>query len=233
LSSLQKKYEPQVIAPASPEQKKDAEQTHKQIVKLISDVKTVQEKLEHSFVTLGKLMFRVQAKVYWETLGYKSWKEYMDFLQNMFDKGRTQLYGYLSTVKTLSDHVDDETMDAMGISKSKELKRAVAATGKSPSEELLKQAVDPKLTVSDLREKIHKEFNIVDHVEPGVWFDINGFFLLEDEKEEMLNCFDIVKKLDPPISQTLPAHVQMKEVLMRLVQNFMADHAGLGEDPFQ
>lgn len=183
-------------------------------------------KLEHTYVKIGKYIYKMQVETLWMALDYKSWKDYFDFLSSRFNKGRTQLYGYIGTVKSLSPYVDDETLVDMGISKAKELKRAVDTTSKAPSEELLAKAKDTKISTQDFRDAVHKEFHIVDHNEPGIWRDFHGCYLTTDENSLINEAFDKARNIDPVIPNDLPAHVQFKEILIRLCQEFMSTANG-------
>lgn len=222
--NLQKTYNPKVLQPPTKTEKEEAHEVHSKILNLITEVKAAESDLEGGYVKLGQLVYKVQVKTMWIPLGYNSWREYMEFLSEKYGTGRTQLYGYIGTVKTLSPYVDDQTLTDMGISKAKELKRAVDTTSKAPSEELLEKARDPKVLVPEFRKAIQEEFHIIDHNEKGIWIDLGGIYLTQDEKDEWEKAIDLAKSIDPVVSAALPKHVQFKEALMRLVQEFIASH---------
>jgi hypothetical protein len=228
--SLQKVYEPKTLPAPTQADKEEAQAIHAKILSIIDSSKVAEAELEHNYISLGKHIYKMQVKTYWLSLGYDSWRDYFSFLQDKFGMGRTQLYGFVGCVKSLSPYVDDDIMVEMGINKAKELKRAIDTTSKAPSEELLEKARDPKVSVAEFRKEVQDEFHIIDHNEKGIWYDLHGIYLLPDEKEEMLKCFDIAKGIDPVIPHTLPAHVQMKEILFRLIEEFMGQHGGLGGD---
>ncbi len=223
-------YEPKVLSAPSKEDKAEAHSLHAKILALLTEVKAAESELEHNYVTLGQAVYRVQLKTHWLTLGYTSWREYFDFLQSKFGKGRTQLYGYLGTIKALSDHVDDKDLVDMGISKAGELKKAVTQTGKSPSKELIEKAINQKVTVQEFRQDVMKEFHITDHNEGGTWFDLKGVYFTPEEKETWEKAIDLAKNQDPVISITLPGHAQFKEALMRLAEEFIGTYDKI-EDP--
>lgn len=219
-----KQYEPKIIEPPTPQEKNLAHETHQRILDTIKKVKVSEAALDKGYVSLGRDIYEMEKKLYWTILGYNNWREYYSFLEEIYGKGKSQLYAYKSTVKTLSEYVDDETMLKMGINKAGELRKAVAATDQAPSEEILEQARDPKVTAASFREAVHKSFHVIDHNEKGEWFDLKGCYLTPGEKEELLHGFDLAIKTDPPIPKALPAHVIMKEVLLKLVREFISEY---------
>lgn len=191
---------------------------------LITTVRSAESELEHDYVSLGKHIYTMQAKTLWIALGYDGWKEYMEYLSDKFGKGRTQLYGYVGTVKSLTPYADDETLIDMGISKAKELKRAVDTTNQAPSEELLKKGRDPKVMVPEFRKMVQEEFQMIDHNEKGNWVDLGGIYLTPDEQEEWEKAIYLAKTIDPVVDHSLPKHVQFKEALLRLAQEFIGTY---------
>lgn len=221
---ITKTYEPKTIAPPTKEEKELAKETHQKIMALITTVRSAESELEHDYVSLGKHIYTMQAKTLWIALGYDGWKEYMEYLSDKFGKGRTQLYGYVGTVKSLTPYADDETLVDMGISKAKELKRAVDTTNQAPSEELLKKGRDPKVMVPEFRKAVQEEFHIIDHNEQGVWRDFKGCYLTVDESKVIDKAFSLAKSIDPVIPHDLPSHSQFKEVLLRLSEEFISTY---------
>jgi hypothetical protein len=223
LKTLQKVYEPKLAVPDK-DDKELAQETHNQILKIMTDAKLAETELEHNYITLGKHIYQMQVKVLWLALGYSSWRDYFSFLQEKFGMGRTQLYSYVGTVKSLSPYVDDDTMIDMGVSKAKELKRAIDTTSKAPSEELLEKARDPKVFVQEFKQAINDEYHIKDHTEPGNWYDLRGVFFTPEEKEEWEKAIDLAKSIDPVVDYQLPEHVQLKEALLRIAQEFIGTY---------
>lgn len=228
MNELQKNLAPKVIPPPTKEDKSLAHEVHQKILATITKVRASESDLEHDYVSLGQLIYQMQTKTLWMTLGYASWKDYFDFLQTKFGKGRTQLYGYIGTVKALSPHIDSKTLAGMGISKASELKKAVLATGKAPSDELVELATTP-ITLSDFRQRVLEEFHIIDHTEKGTWHDFKGCYLTPEEKQTIDEAFDLAKNIDPVVSVTLPAHQQFKEALLRLCEEFIGTHGYKGD----
>lgn len=215
---------PEILPPVTQQDKTEAHKLHQQILALITETRSAESELEHNYVSLAKAIYKVQTKLLWQVLGYNSWKEYFSFLEEKFGKGRTQLYGYIGTVRALQEHVEDKDMVDMGISRASELKKAVQATGKSPSDDLIKHALDKKLTLPEFREKVHQDFGIVDHNEKGTWYDLGGLYLTTDERETFEKAIKFTKGVDPPIDHMLSKHQQFKEVLFRWLEEFMGTY---------
>lgn len=219
--NLQKIYEPKTLPAPTKADKELAHELHAKILAIIDSSKVAEAELEHNYITLGKHIYRMQVKTLWIPLGYDSWRDYFAFLQDKFGMGRTQLYGYVGCVKTLSPYVDDDTLVDMGVSKAKELKRAVDTTSKAPSEELLEKARDPKVLVPEFRKMVQDEFHIIDHNEKGIWRDFGGCYLTEDEVKLVDKAFELARGIDPVISNSIAASSQFKEILVRLCEEFI------------
>lgn len=218
-------YDPELLAPPTQEEKSKAHATHAQILALISEVTAQEKDLDGNYVRLGSKINTMQAKKYWIILGYASWTEYFDFLQNKFGTGRTQLYAYLGIAKTLLPAVSEQKLIDMGVSKASELRKAMQTTGVKPSEAIIDMAVNPKVGLSEFRASVHKENHIVDEGEKGKWFDFKGCYLTDDEKREIFGAFDYARRVDPPISKKLPDHVQFREIMLRLAREFTGSWA--------
>lgn len=221
--SLQKTFDPELISPPSKEDKAAAHSTHAQILAIIGEVLSQEKELDTSYVKLGTKIHTMQAKKYWIILGYASWSEYFEFLQDKFGTGRTQLYAYLGIAKTLLPMVSEQTLTEMGVSKASELRKAVETTGQQPSEAILSMATNPKVGVPEFRAKLHQEQHIIDHNEKGTWFDFKGCYLTEDEKKEIFGAFDMARRVDPVIPKNWPSHQQFKEIMLRLAREFAGE----------
>lgn len=218
--AVQKTYDPELLAPPTKEEKAEAHSTHQQILALISEARVQEQELDANYVKLGVKVNLMQSKKHWITLGYASWTEYFDFLQNKFGAGRTQLYQYLGIAKTLLPTISEQNLIAMGVSKASELKRAVQTTGQQPSQEIIDLAANPKVGVHQFRAKLHQEQHIIGDEPKGKWFDFKGCYLTDEERKEIFQAFDYAKKVDPVVPTNWPDHVQFKEVLLRLCREF-------------
>jgi hypothetical protein len=217
--SLQKKP-PEILEPPTKAQKEEAHKIHQQILAIMNEAHAKEAELQSSYIKLGSLIFTMQAKSLWIPLNYSTWTEYFTFLQEKFDSSRSSLYAYMSIAKTLQPIVGEKKLLDMGVTKAGDLKKAVVASGKAPSPEILAQAVNPKISTKQFRQDLFEEMHVKDHNEKGTWFDMGGFYLTPDEKIELLETLDLAKNIDPPIPNSLPEHVQRKAAIMRLVHEF-------------
>jgi hypothetical protein len=220
LNKLQKN-QPEVITPPSKADKELASATHQKIITLMNETHAKEAELQSSYVKLGSLIFTMKAKTLWLALNYNTWTDYFTALQEKYDSGKSQLYAYMNIAKTLQPIVGEKLLLDMGVSKAGELSKAVSTTGKAPSDEILKDAVNPKISTKQFRQKLFDEQHITDHNEKGVWFDFGGFYLNPDEKQEILKAITLAKHIDPAVSVSLPEHVQRKEAILRLAREFI------------
>lgn len=212
-----KTQNPEIILP-SKDEKELAHKTHQQIVAMISETHDKEKQLNENYVTLGSLIYRMQAKNLWMILGYNKWSDYFQFLQDKYDSGRSQLYAYMNIAKKLLPIIPEKSLVKMGVDKAGLLRKALDTTGKAPSDNILKIALDPNITSKQFKADLFKEFKIIDSSEPGVWFDIGGFYVSPDEKQLIKDTIEKAKSIDPVISKSLPDHIQTKEAILRMCQ---------------
>jgi hypothetical protein len=164
---------------------------------------------------LGRLLLQVQEEELYEPLGFKTFTQWLE--AKKFGLGRPQLYGYKTSAEQLLPYLTDETFDAIGIEKLRELARMVKASGGiRPDAKLVELARKRETTVNDLRTAIAIRMNIPDNPSEK-WFSF-GFYLSEEERAEIEECFQLSLRLDPPIPQDWKASRQRKEWIMRMVQ---------------
>lgn len=227
MSTLQK-VQPTILAPITKEQKEEAHTVHAKILALMNEASAKEAELQTSYVQLGTLLFRVQAKQLWLVLGYSNWTEYFTVLQEKFDRSKGQLYAYIGVAKTLKPYVADKDLFDMGIGKASELRKTVELTGKAPSPEIIKKAINPATKIGQFRQDLYDENNVIDHNEKGSWVDFGGCYLSPGEKEEWIKSIEIAKSIDPVVSNSLPEHVQRKEAMLRLAREFIGTW-GMGD----
>jgi hypothetical protein len=217
-----------VLDPISKEVKEEAHTVHAKVLALMGEAHAKEIELQTSYVQLGTLLFRIQAKQLWLALGYANWTEYFNFLQEKFDRSKGQLYAYIGVAKTLKPYVADKDLFEMGIGKASELRKTVELTGKAPSSDIIKKAVNPAVKITQFRQDLHDEANVTDHNEKGFWMDFGGCYMSPGEKEEWLKALEIAKGIDPVISNKLPDHIQRKEAMLRLAREFIGTW-GMGD----
>lgn len=220
MNTLQKK-QPEVLTPISKEIKDEAKTIHNKILELMGETHSKEAELQTSYIQIGTLLFRVQAKSLWIPLGYKTWTDYFTELQEKFDRSRAQLYAYMGIAKTLKPYVSDKNLLDMGLDKASELRKVVQLTGNAPSSDIMEKAVNPAVKVKQFRQDLYDEQHVTDHSEKGIWVDFGGGYFTPDEKEEWIKAIDLAKHIDPVVPHTLPEHIQRKEAMLRLAREFI------------
>jgi len=220
LNALQKK-QPELLLPPSKIEKEEAHTTHAKILALMDETHAKEAELQSSYIKIGTLLFKMQAKCLWKAMNYNTWSDYFTAVQEKFDSGRSQLYAYIGIAKTLNPYVKESDLLQMGVSKAGELSKAVQLTGKAPSDEILQSAVNPAIKTKQFKQELFDEQHITDHTEKGFWMDFGGCYMSAGEKEEWIKAIDIAKGIDPVVSNKLPEHVQRKEAMLRLAREFI------------
>ena len=186
---------------------------------LITELLTAESQLDNDYVKLGHLLFDVQKNLYWKYVGFSSFGEYMLSLADKYNKGRTQLYQYVATVRELSPYVSETQMNEMGIAKAMTLKVSVKRNGFPPTEEIISQAIDSTVTTKDLRAILNVADGVVD--EKGTWMEREGFYVTEEERLVIQEADTLALKQDPAVQQDVPDWVKRKEICLRQAMEFL------------
>ncbi len=182
-------------------------------------------KLEQSWVRLGILLSEFKGKELWRHYNeYQVFDDFISELKERYKRGRTQLYGYMGAAEALLPIMSPEQLERIGISKALELKRAQKKLdGKKLSTELINGALDPTKTASELRGAIGAELHLTEEPK-GSWLDLQGFFMLPDERKEFKEAFLATEGL-LGLSNTLPDHIRRKEVILAWMREWYGTHA--------
>jgi len=180
--------------------------------------------LEQSWVRLGILLSKFKQQEHWRVLGYQTYDSFIHELKVKFKRGRTILYGYVGAVEALLPIMDAEAIEAIGISKALELKRAQKQlNGKPLPAAALAAAASKDVTASDLRAELAKATHVTEEVK-GTWFDLQGFFITADERAEFKEAFLATESL-LGLSNTVPDHIRRKEVILTWMREWYGTHA--------
>jgi hypothetical protein len=180
--------------------------------------------LEQSWTRLGVKLAEFKAKECWRPLGYENLDAFMNELRHRFQRGRTQLWGYLSVAEQLLPTIGAARLEQMGISKALVLKRALKKLNGQPMpQELIDSALDSTKTTKELRGDIGKALNLGEE-QKGTWFDLDGFFMDATERAEFKEAFLATEGI-LQLKNTLPDHIRRKCVIMAWLQEFYGTHA--------
>ena len=202
-----------------------AEEMRRRIFNVLENTTAQVFTLEQSWIRLGVLLSSFKEKEYWrEFKEYPTFDDFISELKHRFNRGRTQLYSYLGVAEALLPTIGAEKLEQMGISKALELKRAMKKLeGKPLPAGLLEAALDPSKTTSELRGAVGAALHITEDPK-GTWMDLQGFFMLPDERKEFKEAFLATEAL-LALSNTLPDHIRRKEVILAWMREFYGTHA--------
>ena len=189
-----------------------------------------EEDLSRSYVRIGLLLYQFRETEAWRRLNYSGFNHFISEIGERFDRGRTQLYSYISTVEKLLPQVNAATLEQIGTSKAQALGRAQkAAGGRLLPESVLEAAKDPQVTANQLRTLAYEAYEVrLPDTEKGVWVDL-GFYASFDEREILKRAFRVAEKTDPVISNNLPDHVRRKEAILRWAIDYLSSFEAIAE----
>lgn len=196
-----------------------------EVEQLSAKLAAAEGQLETGYAKLAFLLKEVSENRYWRGT-YKNFGDFLGNLQKKFQLGKSQMYNYLSTAKELQGQLGEDELNKMGISKALVLRDVRAASGQDVPETVVKQAMDPKVTVKDLRKLLY-DAGQLEKPEDGQWFDLDfsGYYT-EEEIATLRDAANAARHTDPPISEKLADHVQRKSIAYRWAQNFLETFAG-------
>ena len=213
-----------LIESFTPEDKVEAKKVEEQIDTATSTIITATRTLASNYARLGSLLNQVRERKFWLLGSYKSFGEYIKFVEKKYDIGHSQLYLGISIAQNLSPLLSEETLCEIGITKAGVLSKYAEQSGvQTIPEDLMALATDPKKKVEELKGECALKLHNILPEEKGRWFDFGGAFLLEDEKATWLRAIELAKSVDPAIPHDQPEWLQLKEAVMRLAQEFIGE----------
>ena len=211
----------EIQAPFSDLEKLRASELREEIERLLDSIGTHERSLSSDWVRLGRSLHEVRESKIWILWGYDSFGKYILEVGGKVNKGRSQIYQSVGVVEKLPGIPDDKLV-AMGISKASELCKLTQA-GRAIPRDLVDKAVKQDTTIDQVREQV---FNAL-HAEgeaPGKYWDLGGFYVSPEEREEIQFTFDLARRVDPVIQNNIPDWAQRKEIMMRLIREFRATY---------
>lgn len=189
---------------------------------LAAKLGAAEAQLEHGYGKLAYMLKEVSEERCWEG-SYESFGAFLNHLKEQHKVGRASLYSYLATAKALSGDVNEEQLSEMGISKALVLK-AAKETNFSLPENAVEKALDPDVTVKDLKELL---FAAQDgpKLDNSQWLDLNfSFYVTDDEKLVLESAANAARRIDPPIKEDLKQSAIAKEIALRWAQEFLGQY---------
>jgi hypothetical protein len=208
--------------------REEAKQAAKEIDELLDEIKSGELCLATNYAKLGNQLLKIRSKKHWIALGFRSFGSYIESIKERIDKGRTQLYMFISVAEKLLPSIAEEDLNRMGISKALELQRIVAQTGMKPPQDLIERALNPVTTREQLRGEVFKHLHCPED-EQGTYWDLGGFYVTPEERKEINRGFDIAARVDPVVPLDWPEHARKKEIMQRLIREFLSTYEQLVE----
>jgi hypothetical protein len=198
-----------------------AAQLKERVDTLLREIGENEWQLGKKFVQLGNSLLKVRTTRAWENWRFASFGAYIDSIRGEINRGRTQLYSTISVAEKLLPIVGEEKLEQMGITKANELKKSTN-DGKTPSEELVNKALDPKVGVQELRAEVFRETKQPE-TDRGVYWDLGGFFVTQDERDEIKRAFDVATTV-LNIKPDTPEHIKRKEITIAMCREFLSTY---------
>lgn len=195
-----------------------------EVEKLSARLAAAEGQLETGYAKLAFLLKEVSENRYWHGT-YKNFGEFLSNLQTKFNLRKSQMYNYLSTARELQGQLGEEELNKMGISKALVLRDVRATSGHDVPDAVVAQALDPKVTVKDLKKILYDSGNLT-KPEEGTWhnFDLSGYYT-DEEWATIQDAANAARHTDPPIPESIAEHVQRKSIGYRWAQNFLETFA--------
>lgn len=190
---------------------------------LVGQLSNAENELEKGYAHLAFLLKEVSEKRYWEG-EHESFGDYLGHLSQTYNLGKSQLYSYLSTARDLNGDVTEAQLNSMGISKALAVRGQKNATG-SISGTVMEAALDPQVTVRDIKKLIFEETNAAP-TEDSAWMDLDmSCYVSDEERREIQDAANAARHLDPPINDELKTHQVRKEILLRFAREFLGQYS--------
>jgi hypothetical protein len=208
----------------TPEELAVAEGKLQEVETLVSVLADAEGRLEKGYARLAFMLKEISEQRYWEP-AYKSFGKFLDHLSQDFNLKKSQLYSYLSTARELGGTVTEEQLNSMGISKACVLRDTKVATGGVVADSVITAALDPKVTVEDLKKLLY-DSSILTAPEDGVWMNLDfSCYVTDEEKSTIDDAANAARHLDPSIDEKMKPSAQMKEILLRWSREFLAAYS--------
>jgi hypothetical protein len=200
--------------------REEAKKVTEQIDSILASIQTNEMSLATGYANLGMQLLKIRTEKYWIALGYRSFGAYIETIKERIDRGRTQIYQFISVAERLLPSINESQLGQIGISKALELKRFVEETGTKPPQNLIDCAMDPRITRELLKAQVFRNLHKQDDPQ-GIYFDLGGVYLTADEREEIKRAFDVAARVDPVIPVDWQDHQRKKEIVLRLAREFL------------
>jgi predicted small metal-binding protein len=197
-----------------------------EVEELASKLGAAESMLEVGYGQLAVGLREVADQQYWRG-SYESFGQYIEHLKSTHNIGRAQLYNYLSSARVLENDVTTDELSKMGISKAMVLTKAKQGKDDSITPAALAAALDPKVSVKDLK-KLLFEAGAIMEPDQSSWMDCEFEFMVDDNEREVINsAISAARHTDPVTPSDIKEYAQRKDIMLKLCMAYLADHAAL------
>ena len=187
---------------------------------------TAEGQCESGYAQLGLMLLEVAELQLWR-VKYETFREYLRSVATVSKKSAGILHQYFLTVRDLIDTFTAPELESMGITKAIKLRAAKDYAIVLPKA-VVDAALDPKITVSDLKKVISIALKMPE--EEGDWMDLEFEFMVTAEQRALFEqTIDIAMHTNPLTKSTISKSAQMLDVMTKLSMEFLGAHSGDGE----
>jgi hypothetical protein len=175
--------------------------------------------LEKGYADLGWDLLEVAEMQYWR-VNYDTFKEYLKLVAARARMTVPMLQRYMLTVRDLSDSFTHEQLQTIGITKAMKL-RAVKDMAIVLPHAIVEAALDPKITVAELKKIASKELKLPEEEEVD-WLDCEMEFPVTAEQRLTIEqAIKAAMQADPPTKLNISRPAQMLDVMLKFSMEFL------------
>lgn len=109
----------------TPADKKQAAKIKSELDKLVSFIGTTYPNFNNKLSVFAVKLVETLDSKYWLLWDFSSQEDYLGYVSQTTSLGKTQLFGYIGVVRTLSKHFTIDEISSIGISKAKEIRTLI------------------------------------------------------------------------------------------------------------
>lgn len=189
---------------------------------LLDETRATEDRLHRNFLEIGVAMLAVQRAKAW-LVRARSWDSYVMDCGKRFGRGRSSLYGYTSVAERLLPHMPAEQLVEMGIGKAQPLAQYARHHDGNLPENLICKAMDSGVGLEEFKAAVAETQS---PLEKGKWYEIPGFFVTPEEKEEIERGFVRAAEVEP-LPEDCPEWMKNKIIVQRLIAEFLSTYPEL------
>jgi hypothetical protein len=183
----------------------------------------VNDGLERGYADLGWLLLEISEMQYWR-VHHDTFRDYLKSVSENSKLTVSQLQRYMLTVRDLSETFSRAQLEQMGITKAMKLRTAIEYAIVLPRP-VIDAALNPDVTVADLKKVISQTLKMPYSEEPVDWMDCEMEFPVNPEERATIeDGINAAMHCDPVTKSTISKPMQMKDVMLKLCMEFLGAH---------